>query len=95
MAVTLDLPYEAERALKNKAEAVGLSAESYALRVLERDLGMGSSAAPRPDQPLRSVTEEILRRVGKLPSDAFEGLPRDGAGQHDHYIYGTPKRDDL
>lgn len=26
-----------------------------------------------------------------LPQDALSKLPTDGAEQHDHYIYGTPK----
>ncbi len=94
MTVKIDLPGEAERALKTKAAAAGLSAERYAQHLLERDLGVEeSAAAERPDQPLRSVTEEILRRVRKLPPEALEGLPQDGAAQVDHYIYGTPKRD--
>jgi hypothetical protein len=28
-----------------------------------------------------------------LPPEVFERLPEDGASQHDHYIYGLPKRD--
>jgi len=27
-----------------------------------------------------------------LPDDVLERLPIDGAAQHDHYIYGSPKR---
>lgn len=27
-----------------------------------------------------------------IPEDVLDQLPTDGAEQHDHYIYGTPKR---
>jgi hypothetical protein len=30
--------------------------------------------------------------MNALPSEAFEGLPADGASEHDHYLYGSPKR---
>ena len=30
--------------------------------------------------------------TGDIPEEEFLKLPADGAEQHDHYIYGTPKR---
>jgi hypothetical protein len=30
--------------------------------------------------------------MSDVPPEIFESLPRDGASEHDHYIYGTPKR---
>ena len=38
---------------------------------------------------LWEVAADLLADV---PEEAFDGLPVDGAAQHDHYIYGTPKR---
>jgi hypothetical protein len=36
---------------------------------------------------------DIFRDARKnIPQDAWETLPTDLATQHDHYIYGTPKR---
>jgi hypothetical protein len=40
--------------------------------------------APTAVSPL---AEMLLRHAGKA-----EGLPEDSAAQHDHYLYGTPKR---
>jgi hypothetical protein len=37
------------------------------------------------------VLEELLDALDQLPYDPDS--PRDGAAQHDHYLYGTPKRD--
>jgi antitoxin component of MazEF toxin-antitoxin module len=38
------------------------------------------------------LTERIVARVCALPADALDGLADDLAAQHDHYLYGTPKR---
>jgi antitoxin component of MazEF toxin-antitoxin module len=38
------------------------------------------------------LAERIAARARALPPDALDGLPDDLAAQHDHYLYGTPKR---
>jgi len=43
----------------------------------------------RASLPIWDLFEEILKDV---PENELRKLPRDGAEQHDHYIYGTPKR---
>jgi hypothetical protein len=40
--------------------------------------------SPKPASPLG---EMLLRHAGKA-----DGLPEDLAAQHDHYLYGTPKK---
>jgi hypothetical protein len=44
--------------------------------------------APRL-KPIWKVIDEIMSSV---PEEDLATLPRDGAAEHDHYIYGTPKR---
>ena len=39
-----------------------------------------------------SLVERIVARARALPPEVLDRLPSDGAAQHDHYIYGTPKR---
>ena len=39
-----------------------------------------------------SLAERIIARAAALPPGALDGLPDDLAAQHDHYLYGTPKR---
>jgi Arc/MetJ-type ribon-helix-helix transcriptional regulator len=36
--------------------------------------------------------ERITERMKLLPPEVFDSLPRDGASEHDHYLYGSPKR---
>jgi Arc/MetJ-type ribon-helix-helix transcriptional regulator len=44
------------------------------------------TAAP---QPILDMVDELRKKV---PPAEWDRLPVDGAAQHDHYIYGTPKR---
>ena len=37
------------------------------------------------------IWERIAAMTADIPPEELDKLPRDGASQHDHYIYGTPK----
>jgi plasmid stability protein len=87
MTLTIDLPDEKTAALAARAKAQGLSAEQYARQVLEHDLEVGSVPVRRP---LSEVIGEIW---ADMPAEVRAKLPRDGASQVDHYVYGLPKRD--
>jgi plasmid stability protein len=89
MTLVLELPDNKEAALKAKARAQGVSAEQYARHVLDRDLDEIISAEPCDDRPIWEVVAEIMKDV---PDEVFDRLPKDGASQVDHYIYGLPKR---
>jgi len=41
------------------------------------------------DRPIWEVITEVMKDV---PDEVFDRLPKDGASQVDHYIYGLPKR---
>jgi antitoxin component of MazEF toxin-antitoxin module len=44
-------------------------------------------------QPARvPVWERILALTADAPPEELAKPPADGASQHDHYLYGTPKR---
>jgi bifunctional DNA-binding transcriptional regulator/antitoxin component of YhaV-PrlF toxin-antitoxin module len=45
-----------------------------------------------PAAPGPSLAERIVAHAQALPPEALSGLPDDLAAQHDHYLYGTPKR---
>jgi Arc/MetJ-type ribon-helix-helix transcriptional regulator len=44
------------------------------------------------DQPRKPIWERILERSAAIPDEEWDKLPTDLAEQHDHYLYGTPKR---
>jgi Arc/MetJ-type ribon-helix-helix transcriptional regulator len=47
---------------------------------------------PAPAAAHKPIWEEIDEITAGVPDEEFLKLPVDGAEQHDHYIYGTPKR---
>ena len=90
MTLTIDLRDDEVTLLAAKAQAQGVSAEHYARRVLEQDL--------RADEPSESISEqtiaEAIREIwADIPAEVRAKLPRDGASQVDHYVYGLPKRE--
>jgi hypothetical protein len=50
-----------------------------------------SLASQSPD--MRLIWEIIEDNMKNVPREDLAALPRDGASQIDHYVYGQPKRD--
>jgi hypothetical protein len=46
-------------------------------------------AEPAAAPPLLAA---FMEEFDALPDEVFERLPKDGASQVDHYLYGAPKR---
>jgi hypothetical protein len=51
------------------------------------DVPEKASIQPESEEQISSPTESLLKYAGKAV-----GLPEDSARNHDHYLYGTPKR---
>ena len=94
MTITIDATYE-DGVLK-PAQPLPLKERSQVRVTVEEALASG---APELDfgEELEgpSLAEELIALGNALPEDVVAKLPTDGASQHDHYIYGTPKRPDL
>ncbi len=39
-----------------------------------------------------TIWQKIRARTEKIPDEVWSEMPEDGSQQHDHYLYGTPKR---
>jgi plasmid stability protein len=85
MTLTIHLPDEQQAALAAKARALGISAEEYARQVLVQDIDAGTRSH-------RRISEIIRDNMSKVPPEIMAQMPKDGASEHDHYIYGWPKR---
>ncbi|WP_058554059.1 antitoxin family protein [Thiohalocapsa sp. ML1] len=48
------------------------------------------SGANREAKPIWEIAADLVRNI---PEDALNDTPTDGAAEHDHYLYGTAKRD--
>jgi plasmid stability protein len=84
MTLTINLPDEQEAALNGRAQSQGLSAEQCAGQLLIQALA--SPARPPLAERIRGIWSD-------MPDSVRAKLPTDGASQHDHYIYGVPKRE--
>jgi hypothetical protein len=62
------------------------------LRLLEGEAHPGSDAPPEPNADTRPIWEVMLDNLKDVPPEEFARLPKDGASQVDHYLYGHPKR---
>jgi Arc/MetJ-type ribon-helix-helix transcriptional regulator len=68
-------------------------AMAAAARLLLREIKQREAESPRAaDLASKPIWEEILELTADVPDEEWEKLPPDLAEQHDHYIYGTPKR---
>jgi len=84
--MTLILTDEQATALQAKAAAEGLSLEAWIEKLAEPQ-------APAAARPLQTAADIVLSHMRKVPPEIMATMPADGASQHDHYIYGWPKRD--
>ena len=66
------------------------SSEPLLQEVLDFLLSVRLEKYPETHKPIWQIAQEIMADV---PPEIIAKLPTDGAEQHDHYIYGTPKRD--
>lgn len=48
-----------------------------------------SSAGASDEKPIWEVAADL---VCDIPEDVLRSVPADGAAEHDHYLYATPKR---
>jgi Arc/MetJ-type ribon-helix-helix transcriptional regulator len=48
--------------------------------------------AASSSQQQKPIWEEIVEMTADVPDEEWDKLPTDLAEQHDHYLYGTPKR---
>jgi Arc/MetJ-type ribon-helix-helix transcriptional regulator len=100
--MTINLPKDVERSINAEVlsghfasvdEAIAAAWRDY----LERRPDRARATKPAADQQtstqaFKPIWEEIDEILASVPDEEFLKLPIDGAEQHDHYIYGIPKR---
>ena len=92
MTITLRLKPQEEARLNAAALARGVSADALVREAVDKIL------ADLPELPQSAATqrkpiwEAIEENMSDVPPEEFARLPKDGASEHDHYLYGHPKR---
>jgi Arc/MetJ-type ribon-helix-helix transcriptional regulator len=98
--MTIHLPHDIESSI-HAAVHSGLFASldeamtraaTLLLREIEQEQATPAPMGQAAAQPRKPIWERILERSAAIPDEEWDKLPVDGSEQHDHYIYGTPKR---
>jgi plasmid stability protein len=82
----IELPDEQAAALRAKAAAAGLTLEAWLKKL--------ANAEPSAEHPLQTAADIVLDRMRNVPPEVMATMPKDGASQHDHYVYGWPKKEE-
>jgi hypothetical protein len=91
MTITIELSDDHAAALEAQAADEGLALAIWLQRVAE-SFALSRPAPPAEQALRRPIWESIAERMKCVPVEVFERLPTDGASEHDHYLYGSPKR---
>jgi hypothetical protein len=99
--MNIDIPDDLNRRLEQLAKGTGQDVDALVCEAIEQRLALEERRTKRPevshgDDSSRETDKPIWERFEdtslELPDDEIDRLPTDGSLQHDHYIYGTPKR---
>jgi len=77
---------EVAQTIFDKVKTLPLQSQEEVLEFIEEKL---SSAKKKDSRPIWEVLAEISSNV---PDEEWAKLPSDGAENHDHYLYGAPKK---
>jgi hypothetical protein len=86
ISLTLKLSDQQATALEAKAAAAGLSLDEWIQKLAEPE--------PPVSRPLQHIANIIVESMKDVPPEIMATMPKDGASQHDHYIYGWPKKNE-
>jgi hypothetical protein len=84
----IELPDEQAAKLQTQAEARGMTILEWIAELTEHAPEQENHAG---DQ--RPIWDLIVENMKDVPAEVMTAMPADGASEHDHYIYGWPKRE--
>ena len=91
MTITLPLQPQEEAKLIALAQAKGVSTDALVREALDKILADTPERVAEPSGESRPIWEVMLDNIKDVPPEEFAKLPKDGASEHDHYLYGHPK----
>jgi hypothetical protein len=90
MTITFGMEPQQEALLAETAKVRGISTESLVREAVDKMLFDAARLTAKTDH--RTVLEIFEDGMNDIPLEEYEKLPIDGASEHDHYLYGSPKR---
>jgi predicted DNA-binding antitoxin AbrB/MazE fold protein len=93
MTITVDATYEG--GVLKLAQALPLREHEKVRVTVELQTVVDERNREIAEPPRPPLAEQLIAIANALPEELVAGWPKDGASQHDHYIYGAPKRPEL
>jgi predicted DNA-binding antitoxin AbrB/MazE fold protein len=93
MSISFDATYEG--GVLVPAQPLALSEHEKVRVTVESQLEPSPTVAGSTAPPREPIWERLAALAREVPPEVLDSWPTDGASQHDHYLYGTPKRPDL
>jgi Arc/MetJ-type ribon-helix-helix transcriptional regulator len=100
--MTVHLPEDLERSIRAAVQSghfasvddvIAEAVRAYLSTRVHGPASPGPAAEPEEAaETHKPIWEEFEEIAASIPAEEWAKLPVDGAEQHDHYIYGTPKR---
>jgi len=78
-----------EQAILEKVLALPEDKQREVLSLVDEMLKQGRDPEPRESRPIWEIIEEISSQA---PPGTWDSVPVDGSVNHDHYLYGAPKK---
>jgi hypothetical protein len=78
-----------EQEIGKKVQALSDAEQQRLLNIIDELLDEAQTPRPSTARPIWEIFEQLSQQV---PPEEWSKLPSDGAEQHDHYLYGAPKR---
>jgi predicted XRE-type DNA-binding protein len=75
-----------------RGELASVDSAIELLSRLHQTVSVSVGPAPKTETRRRPIWERIAEIAAEIPPEELERLPTDLAANHDHYLYGTPKR---
>lgn len=97
--MTIRLPDDLENAIRPLVLSGRYASEdalvAQAVREFLQRRDPGQAPETEVGTPRRPIWDLIEEENQALPPEVWDALPSDLSEQHDHYVYGTPKRPDA
>ena len=91
MSITIDAIYE--NGVLRPVLPLPLSEHAHVRVTVEEQVKTETPVPEAGDEAgTPTLGDQIAALVAALPPEVVESWPADGAAQHDHYLYGSPKR---
>ncbi len=79
-----------EQAILEKIQALPDEKQQEVLALVDKMLK--EEQEPRPRENSRPIWEIIEEISSQAPPGTWDSVPSDGSVNHDHYLYGAPKK---